>query len=445
MSRKSNRPIYFAKLGKIRYRKKLRRKKKIFRSDKSSNSLKKSRSKIKLSRYLDFFYNHDKKFKRSYKIRNDQIIIPKIFSLTEKANESFSCIHAILFHLKGNKEPSLDIDYSNCQELHLDAQMYLDILLKEHIKYFRLKGYNIKLRLIGFRKNPSVLNLLASVGSFAIHNQLDVVIPGVIKYPLCERKKRKGYTSKSVMARKEIDTTSLADYVINCLGEMNREMGSEKRNDLCKVIGEVLINAEEHSTMGGRYSVGQFVKNPNGKSGLFKLLIFNFGETIYEKFKSKDCPNKTVVKRMSDLSENYTRSGIFKSSIFEEETLWTLYALQEGITSFADWKRGNGSIRFIESFFNIKGNQQVDQTSRLNILSGSTRILFDGSHRIKEKVKMGEKFKVMTFNKSGEIENPPDQNYVTFADFYFPGTMISANIQIDENDIFKPDSNRDGK
>lgn len=137
---------------------------------------------------------------------------------------------------------------------------------------------------------------------------------------------------------------------------------------------------------------------------------------------------------MKSLSDKFTKKGFFMKAEFEEETLWTLYALQEGVTSKAEWKRGNGSIRFIDSFFSLKGDNNRDNMSYLSIMSGNTRIIFDGTYRLIEKVKGkdGHSFKMMTFNELGDIEDKPDKKFVTFAQNYFPGTLISAHICIKE-------------
>jgi hypothetical protein len=37
---------------------------------------------------------------------------------------------------------------------------------------------------------------------------------------------------------------------------------------------------------------------------------------------------------------------------------------------------------------------------------------------------------MITFNKSQDIHDKPDQEFVTFAPQFFPGTMISARILI---------------
>ena len=125
------------------------------------------------------------------------------------------------------------------------------------------------------------------------------------------------------------------------------------------------------------------------------------------------------------------KKGWFKKAAFEEETLWTLYALQEGVTS-KEKKRGNGSIQYIENFFKLRGNLEKDHISRMVIVSGNTRITFDGTYQIVPSQKEGEtrKYKMITFNKSGEINEEPDKDFVTFVPHFFPGTMISARILI---------------
>jgi hypothetical protein len=169
------------------------------------------------------------------------------------------------------------------------------------------------------------------------------------------------------------------------------------------------------------------------------LAILNFGNTIYEKFSDPNCPNIEIVEKMRNLSNSYNKRNLFFIKEFEEETLWTLYALQEGVTSIAPTqykKRGHGSIQFIDSFFNIKGKDQVeDKVSRMTILSGNSKITFDGTYNISEKIVDGDQFKFMTFNNSGNIEDKPDQKFVKFVDNYFPGTIISAKILFNHDDL----------
>ena len=69
------------------------------------------------------------------------------------------------------------------------------------------------------------------------------------------------------------------------------------------------------------------------------------------------------------------------------------------------------------------------------IMSGNSKIIFDGTYKIEEKNISGENFQVMTFNKSGNIEDKPDKKFVKFVPEYFPGTIFYAKILITQDDI----------
>ena len=117
---------------------------------------------------------------------------------------------------------------------------------------------------------------------------------------------------------------------------------------------------------------------------------------------------------------------------FEEETLWTLYSLQDGVTSVSPEKyknRGNGSLRFIESFYNLRGCS-ASKLSKMTLQSGRANIVFDGKYPVTESFVKGEKYRVLTFNNSGNIEDKPDNKYVRCSEYFFPGTFIHAYIYL---------------
>jgi len=400
------------------------------------NIIRKEKSQFSTDNLLKAAQNADGKF-----------LVPTIFSIVENPEPSYKFIKEVFGALLFQTHDNILMDYSLCERVDLGAQVLLDIIQLDILSFYskcrRHKKTIPKVKNIGGRNvnNEDVLKMLFSVGSPAVLKGDKRDFPDIIPYNLCVYERPLTLDSTKPSRQKDIDTTTLVDYVLDCLQRMDKFLTSEKLDDLCTVISEILINAEEHSSNQKRFSIGYFQETNNIEAhfGVFRLAILNFGDNIYSKFKDPDCPNKEIVKRMEQLSKNYTERKLFYRKKFEEETLWTLYSLQEGVTSVSKnmyKKRGHGSIRFIESFFNIKGSQAADDISQMAILSGNTSIIFDGRYEIINKHDdNGQKFQVMTFNDSGNINEAPDENYVKFMKEDFPGTMISAKILFNEDDF----------
>jgi hypothetical protein len=392
------------------------------------------------------FFLEELKLKKYHS--NGEILIPEIFSIIENPKESYQTLKKIVSALFVENNKDLILDYQNCIKVELGSQVLLDIILKDFFRFIdyctKIDRYNREYFPSGVGgtniNNEGVQKMMFSVGSPVTLKVKEHTFSDIIPYKLCihDNEKIKNYDRR--IEQKELDTTEMADYVIECLGRMNKKLTPSKRDDLCTVIGEILINAEEHSSTKYRFSIGYFkeVNIEGNHYGIFRLVILNFGQTIYNKFKDEECQNKAIVSKMENLSSSYTKRNLFHQREFEEESLWTLYALQEEVSSVSPslYKRGNGSIRFIESFFNIKGSNDVDAVSFLTIQSGKTRIHFNGEYGIQNKTNsMGETFKVMTFNDSGSIEEMPDKKYVNQTTDFFPGTIISAKLLFNDDDV----------
>ncbi len=367
------------------------------------------------------------------------LTIPTVFSLSDEqyASDSFKFIRQLFDCLYHERVVDLLIDYQKCQRIDIDAQVYMDVLLREFIQYYkscdrlRIKRHVQTIVPINY-KEDQIAKVLFSVGGMRLFSKLDIHFSDVIPLPLQigNRKNRRSTESR------DLEITRIVDYVVASLRDVGRELTENAETQLYKVVGEALINASEHATTNYRYAVGYFQKQVQDADvlGTLQLVIMNFGDTIYQKFKDLRCPNKVAVRQMEHLSETYTRRSLFKAAKFEEETLWTLYALQEGVTSHKEWRRGNGSIRFIQSFFGLKGDMACDSESKMTILSGSARIIFDGTYQIvnQEVERNGKpvKHKIMPFNSTNSLHDSPDNKFVKFVADHFPGTMLSARICI---------------
>jgi len=368
------------------------------------------------------------------------LTLPDKFSLAENYSTSMFFLKRLFNLLLKQNVETVIIDYKECELLDLDASICMDLILACFINYYRKctkKHRNVFIKTIkpiNFKKDE-IAKVLFSIGAPRNLKGLKINYKDILTFDLRvgdNKNTRNGGT-------KEIHETQIVDYVIDCLKKMNRSLTPEAETNLSKVVGEIMTNAEEHSDFRYRFAIGYFQESKNSEThiGIFKLVIFNFGQTIYESFNRPDCPNKKIVQQMKQISSEFTGKGWLKKAEFEEQTLWTLYSLQEGVTSKKDWKRGNGSIRFIDCFFKLKGDLEKDFMSKLTLISGNSRIIFDGTYPLIEKIKgtKGDTYKIMAFNNLGDIHQRPDKNYVNFTPEFFPGTMISANICINYQNL----------
>ncbi len=370
---------------------------------------------------------------------NGRVMIPANFSVTENPKESYETLQRIISSLFLEKYDTLILDYENCHNVELGTQVIQDIVLKDYIEFqdwIKKKKKKLVPEFTRSFKAEHIFDESVQKMSFSVGSPVNLNIKEY-SFRDVERSKLRIHDEKSYAKLKrtkeeetELEITSLCEYVINSLSKVNRTLTDEESESLYDVIGEALVNADEHSTTKYRFSIGYFEKTRiGGKNvGLFKLAILNLGRTIYQKFHDPDCPNQKHVERMKQLSDKYTQRQWFRPKGFEEETLWTLYALQEGVTSKKE-KRGSGTITIIEQFFKIQGNEMSDGVSRMLLVSGSACISFDGSYRIQKKEdENGNPMSVMTFNKSGSIEEVPDNKYVYCNDSFFPGTLLSVTL-----------------
>lgn len=381
--------------------------------------------------------------------RRNVLQIPQNFSILSNPESSYKVLKKVVEAIVFQNCDELCLDYQNCTSCDLATQVFLDSILKSFDRYIKLctaAGVTkyIRISKVGGEHihNVSLQKMINSVGSPV------ELINRKMQYKDVEPFRLRHVDSRDVTVAKfeglkEIDATELIEYVEKCLSRFNKTLTQDARQNLGIVLGETLSNAEEHSTLHNRYLIGYMEETNDDQShyGLLNIVIMNTGSTIYERFKypmEDEVINVECVNQMKSLSEKFTKKGFFDINMFTEENLWTLYSLQGGVSIVPREirNRGNGTIGFIKSFFSLKGSTAVDSISRMTILSGNTRIDFDGTYQISETFGTdGRKIERMTFNKTNSLEDKPDPKYVYKTKHYFPGTLISAQLLINDDDV----------
>ena len=187
--------------------------------------------------------------------------------------------------------------------------------------------------------------------------------------------------------------------------------------------------------LGSWHALGYFDRPEEDKNyGKCRLVLMNFGNSIYEGLKAEDTTKYTKKQLERHTKKHHSFFGIN----FNEEVLWTLYALQKNVSKQRIDKqdtKGKGTIDLIESFMAI-GAEINEEKPIMSITSGGCHILFDGTYTLKEiEYKDGRKVPIIAFNDKNSLNHKPDSNYVYAIKNKFIGTVISMEFYLDRQYI----------
>ncbi len=242
----------------------------------------------------------------------------------------------------------------------------------------------------------------------------------------------------------ELAATALAEFFDECLRTEHYQLKLAWKSNLIQLITEVLDNAEEHSS-GERlwHTIGYYNRSDKDEEGgECHIVLFNFGDSIFESLNRPDTSEKLKMQ-IRDLAGEHHKRGYFARltewlgiffPLWQEESLWTLYALQEGVSRFTNrtegTDRGNGTVKMIEFFSELASGHP-----KMALVSGKTHILFDGRYEISPVRVGGETRKVIAFNKENDLRLPPDPACVRTLTSHFPGALVSLRFQLRRSDL----------
>ena len=253
--------------------------------------------------------------------KEEQILLmPKVFSIIDNPEKSFELIKRLVSIFVYQACFKLTIEYKECDRTDLLTHILMDAILKDMSTFFdRCVQVNAQ-RFFNLTKihgryigKENLKRMINSVGSPVVLLNRKYSYHNVMSYNL---RCLDGMMAQSkVGAQQDYDATTLLLYVNKCLGRLNKQLTRDALRELGVIVSEAIINAEEHSSLKYRYLVGYF-EETNEKEGnhygMLNIAIFNFGQTIYEKFKHPKQPiNEKAAKSMESLSSLFLRKGLF--------------------------------------------------------------------------------------------------------------------------------------
>jgi len=223
--------------------------------------------------------------------------------------------------------------------------------------------------------------------------------------------------------------------------EMIWELSGQGRANIANMIGEILDNAERHSVEGGDgdWSMAAFMAKrtrPDGPPQMKCYLSFlSVGRSIAETLENAPA-------QMKEFCAGYARAHARAGQSYE--TLTTIAALQDGITSVHDAARslrgGTGLQDTLEFVGELGGAPQPTADVRVTIVSGMSCI------RLRHPLLVGRRDKndrrVQWCNAANDPLYPPDYDVAFDLPAHFAGTLVSVAFTLDPS-LFVPED--DGK
>ena len=233
-------------------------------------------------------------------------------------------------------------------------------------------------------------------------------------------------------------SSAVVDFVNKSTERVGVELNMRGRRAIEHLMGEVLGNAEDHSVPYGDWFVDGISfaeKQENTEVVDVNLTIMNVGPSMYEGFEQTKIENAVNYSKCQKLYELH-KSQFTHFNKFERESLFTLYLLNDGISrlKYKDESRGNGTMRFLESFITLGGFGEKNPKfkSELNVISGHTILTCDNNmHAFKD-----NDLNTLSLNKEKDFKKLPDKNYLVYNAEFFPGTILECHIYLNE-DYFK--------
>lgn len=309
--------------------------------------------------------------------------------------------------------------------------------------------------------NHGVQKVLSAVG---LGRELNIKLVGVRDHkdiwPFEIRRRRPRGTTQSATAQlhpqgREQLNDHLVDLINNWLqvaskhvnadieGAAEWELSGVGKANIANMVGEILDNAERHSTGDGDgdWAMAAFMakRGENGARPTMKcyLAFLSVGRSIAETIETAPVAMRDYCNRYA---QGHSRSGLSR------ETLLTIAALQDGVTSVREaalaQRGGTGLQDTIEFIGDLGGAPSRNADVRLTIVSGKSCIRLRHPTLLGKRDSKGRR--VQWCNETNDPSLPPDEQMAFDLPAHFAGTLVSVAFTLDPG-LFGAEDEGDGK
>lgn len=371
------------------------------------------------------------------------IPIPPIFSFIKNPDETLNAIYSLVDISRSDNVSEIFLDHSELKEMDMGASVVLDVIamnITKECSWIRFAG--------AFPNDQRLRQIIKSMG-ITKHLGVKGAEPSkeaealFVRFPLHSGFRQFGSELGGEQHR-ERAASQLVKYLNDCLAKASHfHLSDEGQSQILKWAGEIITNAEEHSGERQWYVIGCMTpvvsKRDHAPDGAIvigecQLTIFGFGASIFESLSSDKTPEGTR-NPIESLASKHTRyfNAFEKYSV---KDLWTLYALQDGVSRFSPGPgqntRGKGTVEMIEAFQNLGKSLDENCVPEMTLISGSTQIYFNNRYHLKNENVQGGVRKIIAFNDKNSLDEKPDSNHVHSLAGHFPGTLLTFKFFLDD-------------
>ncbi|MCS4173843.1 hypothetical protein [Salinibacter ruber] len=371
--------------------------------------------------------------RRFIRINKREVRFPECFSFIEDPDTAVETLYEVVDACNSGDRSTVCLDQDRCRTIDYGAEAVASAIAKA-----ASDGYAVRFQ----GKYPESRPAKEAVMAAGLPKHLGLDLPDLPHFEPFElhhgRKRNNEWGHRS--SEKERVATRFVQYIDRCLSNYGYRLTRDAKRYIGGLCGEIINNCEDHAGRDDWWIGGYMRMNPNKEIGDCHVAIFNFGDTISETIKEIDKASKTY-SSIKDLINKHCvgRQIPLVGDKFEENQLWTLYALQQGVSRFrgnegthsAD--RGQGTTEMIRFFQELGQTKDSTIKPKMCILSGNTHIKFDGEYRMEETSSKWGNREIIAFNEDNSLEKPPDPNKVKKISSYFPGTVISLKFYVDQH------------
>lgn len=358
--------------------------------------------------------------------------VPETFSLFEAPEKALEFIAQLARTHRDRPISDVYVAFSLIKSQDLGAHAILDKLVDEMALQAQFRGERIAWR-GDYPKDQAQARFVKAMG---IIRQLRIsheyLQPKDLqKITIFERscKHHRVSSNPRVKDEKSNAVERFVDYVNGCLNKEKKQLTPIARHHLCSYVSEVIDNAEQHAGFGDWGIKGYL--DTAAESPQCEIVIFNFGKTISQTLDELPRDGYTW-QQIGPYLDLHQRQGWF-SPRWRKEDLLTVLALQPAVSSKNNSEsttRGNGTTELIGFFQKMSEERHLGFGSKTHmyIISGTTRIVFDGRYRLGPSP-AGRS--LLAFNEGNDLSQPPDRSCVMpLKTSMFPGTIIGLKFPI---------------